>query len=81
MSRPPKVAAVAGFMDFITAHVPAPWLGAELADDACDMEAAIKHGLVRLSTRADGDPVWCVTEAGAEYAAGWGRASTANLAP
>jgi len=44
---------------------------ASIADD--DMQAAIRHGLVRLSVASGGAPVWVVTEAGAEYAAGWKR--------
>ena len=81
MSRPPRVADVAGFMDAIAGADltfgiymdGGMWraAGQPLFADDSDLDPAIRHGLVRLSVAASGAPVWVITEAGAEYAAGW----------
>lgn len=88
MSRPPKVADVAPFLNSLTEH-PGPDLGVAMWWDAAFIawrlpqshghllleheliEAPVRHGLVRLSVASSGAPVWVITEAGAEYAAGW----------
>ena len=82
--KAPMVADVAPFLDTIAGVKPGDatsfgwrvdlktWAlasGEEIAD--ADLAPAIRHGLVRLSI--SGAPVWVVTEAGAEYAAGWER--------
>lgn len=81
MSRLPRVADVAGFMDAIAGADltfgiymdGGMWraAGQPLFADDSDLDPAIRHGLVRLSVAASGAPVWVITEAGAEYAAGW----------
>ena len=85
MSRPPRVADVAGVLDVIPGDTQAGdalwWVaslsawemadhGAESVSDAA-LDVAIRHGLVRLSVASDGRPLWVISEAGAEYAAGW----------
>lgn len=85
MSRPPRVADVAGFVDAVAGHVAtgftlswvptlSMWmLDGHAATQVADayLDSAIRHGLVRLSVASDGRPLWVITEAGAEYAAGW----------
>lgn len=85
MSRPPRVADVAGFLDVIPGDIKAGdalwWVaslsawemsdhGAKSVSDTA-IDSAIRHGLVRLSVASDGRPLWVITAAGAEYAAGW----------
>lgn len=79
MSRPPKVADVAPFLDIVTKtaldygihpHGDGWIIGAEMMRDDV-LNVAIRHGLVALRVSEYGGPVWVITEAGAEYAAGW----------